>query len=80
MMNQQLWIYENHIYNIASKFVLSNSIAQVCFMHNRNVSKQIPQEKKFPSGLNVIKQLVHTSAACSSIYETLGKFGEQSRS
>ena len=29
---------------------------------------------------NVIKQLVHTSAVCSSRYEALGKFGEHTRS
>ena len=53
-MNQQLWIYENHIYNIASKFVYSNSIAQVCFMHTRDVSKQIPQEKKISIGFKML--------------------------
>ena len=35
-------------YNIASKFVKSNSIVQ------HDVSKQIPQEKKFPSGLKML--------------------------
>ena len=28
---------------------------------------------------NVIKQLVHTSAVCSSRYEAFGKFGEHKR-
>ena len=54
MMNQRLWIYENHIYNIASKFVYSNSIAQASFMHTCDVSKQIPGEKKFSIGFKML--------------------------
>ena len=38
------------------------------------------EKKIFHQVENVIKQLVHMSAVRSSIYEALGKFGEQSRS
>ena len=64
----------NFIYNIASKFVWSNSIAWACFIFllcmlmtsaNKSLGKKIEI---------VIKQLVHTS------YEARGKFGEHSRS
>ena len=64
----------NFIYNIASKFVWSNSIAWACFIFllctlmtsaNKSLGKKIEI---------VIKQLVHTS------YEVRGKFGEHSRS
>ena len=69
-------------YNIASKFVYSNSIALACvllctLMTSANKSLE---EKIFHQVKNVIKQLVHTSAVGSSIYEALGKFGEHSRS
>ena len=71
MMNQQLWIYENHIYNIASKFVYSNSITQAYFMHTRDVSKQIPREKKFPSGLKCYKTIgSYVSCAFIEIWST----------
>ena len=43
-------------------------------VHAHGVSTQIPREKKFRRVENVIKQLVHTSAVCSSRYEVLGKF------
>ena len=49
-------------------------------VHGHDVSKQIPREKIFHQVENVIKQLVNMSAVRSSIYEALGKFGEQSRS
>ena len=50
-------------------------------VHAHDVSKQIPREKTiFHRVENVIKQLVHMSAVCSSRYEALGKFGEHSRS
>ena len=71
-------------YNIASKFVLSNSIARVCFIFllctlmasaNKSLAK-----KNFHQVENVITQLVHMSAVRSSRYEALGKFGEHSRS
>ena len=71
-------------YNIASKFVYSNLIARACFIFllctlmtsaNKSLEKKI-----FHQVENVIKQLVHTSAVCSSRYEALGKFGEHSRS
>ena len=50
-------------------------------VHAHDVSKQIPREKAIFHGVqNVIKQLIHMSAVCSSRYEALGKFGEHSRS
>ena len=70
-------------YNIASKFVYSNSIARACFIFllctlmtsaNESLKKKI-----FHWVENVIKQLVHTSAVCSLRYEALGKFREHSR-
>ena len=71
-------------YNIASKFVYSNSIALACFIFllctlMTSANKSL-EEKIFHQVKNVIKQLVHTSAVGSSIYEALGKFGEHSRS
>ena len=74
----------NKYYNIASKFVSSNSIARACFIllvctlmtsANKSLAKKI-----FHRVENVIKQLVHTSAVCSSRCEELGKFREHSRS
>ena len=70
----------NHCYNIASKFVQSNSIAWVCFifllcMDMTSANKSL-KKKIFHRGENVVKQLVHTSAVHLSRYEALGKFGE----
>ena len=56
------------------------SVLHIPIVHAHDVSKQIPQEKIFHWVENVIKQLVHTSAVCSLIYEALGKLGEHSRS
>ena len=71
-------------YNIASKFVESNSIVRACFVFllcTLMTSANISLEKKiFHRVENVIKQLVHTSAVHSSRYEALGKFGDHSRS
>ena len=71
-------------YNIASKFVQSNSIAQVCFIFllctlMTSANKSL-MKKNFHQVENVITQLVHMSAVRSSRYEALGKFGEHSRS
>ena len=62
--------------NIASKFVWSNSIARACFLFllctlMTSANKSL-QKKIFHQVENVIKQLVHTSAVCSSRYEALG--------
>ena len=38
------------------------------------------EKKNFHLVANVVKQLVHMSAVCSSRYEALRKFGEHSRS
>ena len=71
----------NAIYNIACKFVHSNSIARACFIFLLcALSKQIPREKKFPSGWKCYKTIVHTSSMRSSRYEALGRFGEHSTS
>ena len=60
-------------YNIASKFVLSNSIARACFIFllcTLQTSANISLEKKnFHRVKNVLKQLVHTSAVRLSRYE-----------
>ena len=74
----------NFYYNIASKFVSSNSITRVCFLFlmctfMTSANKSL-EKKKFHRVENVIKQLVHESAVHSSGYEVLGKFGEHSRS
>ena len=81
---QKVKISCNTIYNIASKFVLSNSIVLACFIFllctlMTSANKSL-EKKNFHWVENVIKQLVHTSAVCSSRYEALGKFGEHSRS
>ena len=49
------------------------SAIHIPIVQAHDVSKQIPlRKKKFE---NVIKQLVHTSAVRSAIYEARGKFG-----
>ena len=63
---------------------LSNSIARACFIFllctlMTSANKSSPK-KNFHRVENVIKHLVHVSAARSSRYEALGKFGEHSRS
>ena len=56
------------------------SMLHIPIVHAHDISKQIPREKKiFHWVENVIKQLVHTSAVCSSRYEARGKFGEHER-
>ena len=76
--------YTNNNYNIAIKFVYSNSIARPCFIFllcTLMTSVNISLKKKiFHRVENVIKQLVHTSAVRSSRYEALGKLREYSRS
>ena len=69
-------IFLNILFNIASKFVSSNSIEWACFifllcmlMTSANISLK---KKIFHRVENVIKQLVHTSAVRSSRYEALG--------
>ena len=53
---------------------------RIPIVHARDISKQITQEKKIYKNIeNVIKQLVHMSAVCSSRYEAFGKFGEHER-
>ena len=73
----------NLVYNIASKFVKSNSIVRACFIFllcTLMTSANKPSRKKnFHRVENVIKQLVHTSAMRSSRYEARGKFGEHER-
>ena len=71
-------------YNIACKFVKSNSIARACFIFllcalTTSADKSL-EKKIFHRVENVIKQLVHTSAVRSARYEALGKFEEHSRS
>ena len=77
-------IFLNILFNIASKFVSSNSIVWACFIFllcTLMMSANISLEKKiFHRVENVIKQLVHMSAVRSLRYEALGKFREHSRS
>ena len=57
------------------------SVLHIPIVHDQDVSKKIPREKKiFHRVENAIKQLVPTLAVRSSSYEVLGKFGEHSRS
>ena len=76
--------YLKSYYNIASKFVWSNSTARACFIFllcTLMTSPNISLKKKiFRRVENVIKQLVPTSAMRSLRYEALGKFREHSRS
>ena len=47
-----------------------HSVLHIPIVHAHDVSKQIPREKTiFHRVENVIKQLVHMSAVCSSRYE-----------
>ena len=68
-------VYNKLIYNIACKFVLSNSIVRVCFIFllcTLMMSANKSLEKKNLGVENVIKQLVHMSAVHSTRYEALG--------
>ena len=63
-----------------SKQIQLREVLHIPIVHAHDVSKQIPPEKKnLYRVVNVIKQLIHTSAVRSSRYEERGKFGEHER-